>query len=128
MSDSTTHGISLGIQRKGDRFWVVLTAIGKLTHNDYEVMTPILENSIASVEDPHIRMLVDLREFDGWELRAAWDDFKLGMKYGREFERIAMVGEGAWQDWAAKIGSWFIAGEIAHFEDLEAAHDWLTAS
>ncbi len=36
------HGISLGIQRVGSQFFLALTAVGKLTHEDYEMMTPMI--------------------------------------------------------------------------------------
>lgn len=119
------HGLSIGISRMDQRFYVVLKATGKLTHADYQTITPMLEGALAQVESPKVRMLVDLTGFEGWELRAAWDDLKLGLKHGSEFERIALYGHQRWQEWAAKIGNWFIAGEMAFFEDEDLAMDWL---
>ncbi len=70
-------------------------------------------------------MLIDATEFEGWELRAAWDDFKLGLKHGSDFYKIAIVGDKRWQQWAAKIGSWFISGKAKHFDNLADALSWL---
>jgi len=49
------HGISVGIERYGDDdFFVAFKAIGTLTHQDYEVMVPVLEAALAGVKDPDI--------------------------------------------------------------------------
>ena len=69
--------------------------------------------------------LVDISELDGWEARAAWDDFKLGQKHGSEFESIAIVGSQRWLDAAAKVGSWFMSGEIKSFDNVGDARGWL---
>ncbi|MFC6977722.1 STAS/SEC14 domain-containing protein [Microbulbifer taiwanensis] len=62
---------------------------------------------------------------EGWEPRAAWDDLKLGVKHGRQFNRIAMLGNRRWQEMAARVGSWFIGGEARYFEDETEAMAWL---
>ncbi|QQX79345.1 STAS/SEC14 domain-containing protein [Shewanella sp. KX20019] len=94
MSDKR-HGISVGIERFDNQFYLNLIAKGKLTHEDYQYMVPMLESALAGVEHPEINVLADLTELDGWELRAAWDDLKLGLAHGRAFKKIAIVGEGA---------------------------------
>ena len=119
------HGISVGIERINDEFMMTMRINGKLKHSDYEVIVPMLESAIAGVENPKIKALVDMRAFDGWELRAAWDDLKLGLKHGREFSKIAMIGNKKWEEYAAKVGSWFIAGDIKYFEDEKDACSWL---
>jgi len=58
-------------------------------------------------------------------VRAAWDDFKLGMKHGKEFEKIAILGNKRWQELATKISAWFISGESKYFEDVNEAFRWL---
>jgi len=121
----TKHGISVGIERLDDEFYVTITAVGKLTHHDYEIITPMLEGAIEGVKHPKLRVLFDATEFEGWELRAAWDDFKLGLKHGREFEKIAIYGNEGWQEWAAKIGTWFFPGDAKFFETYEEALEWL---
>ena len=119
------HGLSFGIERVNDEFIMVLKATGKLTHADYEVMTPMLDSALKEVEKPKVKVLVDVSEFEGWELRAAWDDFKIGLKHGSSFEKIAIYGNKNWQELAAKVGSWFISGEIKSFDDYEKAVLWL---
>jgi len=119
------HGLSIGIERVDNSFYLSLKAIGKLTHQDYQVITPMIDAAVKEVTEAKIKALFDVTEMEGWELRAAWDDFKLGLKHGSEFEKIAIYGNKHWQEIIANIGSWFISGEIEYFEKHQQAVDWL---
>lgn len=123
--DYDLHGLAIGLERHGDEFFLNLKVSGKLTHDDYQVLTPMLESALAGIRHPKIKALIDLTELKGWELRAAWDDLKLGIKHGNEFTKVALYGDKKWQEYAAKIGSWFISGEARYFEDKTAALGWL---
>ncbi len=123
----TRHGITIGIERIGAEFYVTMKAVGRLTHEDYGVITPMIDGALTGVDQPIIRVLFDATELDGWELRAAWDDFKLGVRHGSEFEKIAIHGNRGWQEVAAKVGSWFISGEAKYFESYDEAVEWLQA-
>ncbi len=119
------HGFSIGIDRCEDEFFLSLKATGKLTHNDYLTITPMIDSALGEVKDPKVKALIDGTELEGWEPRAAWDDFKLGLKHGNEFVKIAIYGNKKWQERIAKVGSWFISGEVRFFEDHEEAVEWL---
>ena len=119
------HGLSIGIERVDEHVFLTMKAVGKLTHQDYEMITPMIDTSLASVKDPKVKVFLDASELEGWELRAAWDDFKLGLKHGNEFEKIAIYGNKKWQELAAKVGSWFITGDIRYFDDSAEAIAWL---
>lgn len=122
---SKKHGISVGIERHGEDFLLTLKAVGKLTHHDYEIITPMIDGALEGVKSPHLRILFDATEFHGWEIRAAWDDFKMGVKHGKELEKVAIYGNSGWQEMAAKVGTWFMPGDAKYFEDLPEALDWL---
>ena len=119
------HGLSIGIERSGGNFFLSLKAVGKLTHEDYEIITPMIDSALSAVKEPQVKALIDGTEMEGWELRAAWDDFKLGLKHGNEFVKIAIYGNKNWQEITAKIGAWFISGEVKYFKRVEEALDWL---
>ena len=123
--NTSKHGISIGLDRVGEHFFVAIKAVGKLTHDDYQRLAPMLEAALAKVNEPRVKVLFDASEFEGWELRAAWDDFKLGLSLGSEFDKIALYGDHDWQTWAAKIGDWFIDGEVRSFSDYQQAMSWL---
>ena len=119
------HGLTVGIDRIDNRFYLSLKAVGKLTHEDYKVITPMIDSALNGIKEPKINALMDITELDGWELRAAWDDFKLGLQHGSEFEKIALYGNKKWQEVVAKVGSWFISGEVQYFENINDAMFWL---
>ena len=119
------HGLSIGIERTGDNFFLSIKAQGKLTHRDYEKMTPMIDSALAEVKQPKVKMFIDGTELEGWETRAAWDDLKIGLKHGNEFEKIAIYGNKKWQEVSAKIGRWFLSGEVKYFEDENEAITWL---
>ena len=119
------HGLSIGIERVEDDFFLALKAVGKLTHEDYEIITPMIDSALAEVKNPKVKVLIDGTELEGWELRAAWDDLKLGLKHGNEFEKIAIYGNKNWQEITAKIGAWFISGDVKYFECYDDALSWL---
>jgi len=119
------HGLSVGIERINNEFFVALKAIGKLTHEDYEIITPMIDSALAEVKEPNVKILIDASEMQGWELRAAWDDFKLGLSHNNEFHKIAIYGHATWQKAIAKIGSWFASGDVQFFEYKDDALAWL---
>ncbi|MCV6627038.1 MAG: STAS/SEC14 domain-containing protein [Cellvibrionaceae bacterium] len=119
------HGLSVGIERINQRLFCTIKAVGKLTHEDYEVIVPLLEGALAGLEHPQLDILVDASELDGWELRAAWDDLKLGFKHGKEFRKIAIFGLSTLSELTARLGSWFIAGQIKAFDGKLQAIAWL---
>lgn len=122
----TIHELSIGFERHNNELFLKLKVRGKLTHEDYQTITPMLESALAEVKPPKVKVLFDAIELEGWEARAAWDDLKLGLKHGNEFERIAIYGNKKWLEVGAKLGSWFISGDVKYFEDRNEAINWLS--
>lgn len=119
------HGITIGITCVSDEFYITLKASGTLNHRDYQTITPMLDGALQAVPEPHIYLLFDATDFHGWELRAAWDDFKLGLKQGSQFKKIAIYGQQNWLKIGSQIAGWFIGGEIEFFTDKQTALEWL---
>jgi stage II sporulation SpoAA-like protein len=119
------HGLSIGIERVNDQFFLSFKAIGTLTHQDYLKITPMIDAALSEVKTPKVNVFIDGTELDGWELRAAWDDLKLGLKHNNEFNKIAIYGNKKWQEIGAKLGAWFLSGEVKFFTDSETAFNWL---
>ncbi|CAH6783411.1 STAS/SEC14 domain-containing protein [Vibrio chagasii] len=119
------HGISVGIERVSGETIIVFKAKGKLTHDDYQAMIPILKTTIKEIDSSALKMLVDISTLTGWELRAAWDDFKLGLELNSKIDKIAICGDKSWQELASKVGSWFVSGDIKSFEEHDPAIEWL---
>ena len=125
MTTIKRHGLTIGIERVNNNFFLSFKAIGTLTHEDYEAITPLIDNALKGIKKPHINALVDITEFDGWEPRAAWDDFKIGLKYGFDFDKIAIYGKNRLLEYGLKITSWFMGGEVKSFDTQEEALEWL---
>jgi hypothetical protein len=119
------HELTVGIQKVESTILLTIKAIGTLTHEDYETITPMIDSALEGVTNPKIRAICDCTELDGWELEAAWDDLKIGLKHGSEFEKIAMITGKSWIKIGSKITSWFIAGEIKNFDNEIEAFEWL---
>ncbi|MPV86257.1 SpoIIAA family protein [Ostreibacterium oceani] len=124
---TNTHGLSIGIERTNNTFYVHIKAVGKLTHSDYEAITPMFEAALAEAKEPKVKTLIDATALRGWDLHAAWDDFRLGLRHSNEFEKIALVGHKDWQAVCTKMFSWFISGETKFFTNKTAAIKWLLA-
>ncbi|AHI28288.1 SpoIIAA family protein [Marinobacter similis] len=121
------HGLSVGIDRIDDHVFVSLKAQGKLTHEDYKIITPMIDSALATVKKRDVKVLFDVTDLEGWEARAAWDDFNLALVHGNQFEKIAVFGHKRWRDNIAKIAAWFIAGDLKFFETEAEALAWLKA-
>lgn len=119
------HGLTIGMERTGEQFFLSMKPVGTLTHSDYEKINPLIDSTLAGVSEPSINVFLDGTELDGWGLRAAWDDMKLGLKHGSEFRKIAIIGNKKWQEVSAKLGGWFVSGEVRFFEDAAEGLKWL---
>jgi len=119
------HGISVGLSRINDEIFLKMKVVGKLSHDDYQKFLPMIERALQETEQPHVKLLFDATEFDGWELKAAWDDLKFGLEHKKAFTKIAFVGSKTWEKIGLKVTNWFMSGEMEYFEDYDKAIDWL---
>jgi len=105
---------------------IAIRATGKLSHEDYQTFLPKLEEQINELGK--VSVLFELDNFSGWELEAAKDDFRFGMEHMADFERIAIVGDKAWEKWMILLAKPFLpSGTVRYFnqEELQQAWDWL---
>ena len=123
--DYKRHGLSIGIERMNNNFFLTLRATGTLTHADYETINPMVDAALHGVKDPKVTVFMDASELEGWTIQAAWDDFRFGLKHGNDFDKIAIYGHEKWQENASKIGAWFISGDVKYFENAGEALSWL---
>ena len=107
---------------------LVAKVSGKLSAEDYETFEPAVEKLIDS--SGKINILFVMHDFHGWELGAVWEDIKFATKHCRDIEKIAMVGDKAWEKWMSIICKPFTLSAIQYFDaaELEAAEQWLSES
>ena len=103
-------------------------ASGKLSKEDYENFDPAVVNFVES--SGKIKILFVMHDFHGWEMGALWEDTKFAAKHCRDIEKIAMVGETAWEKWMALVCKPFTMSSIKYFDagEEEAARQWLAAN
>ena len=117
---------SIQVDSEGD----VVTArlLGKLDPSAYDGVNDEIDNVMSRAE--HVRLVLDLREFDGWSgLSALGDHLSLVREHYRVPERIAIVGDKAWQKMAGKIMAKFVNAQTKFFDsgDYEGAVAWVAA-
>jgi DNA-binding protein HU-beta len=96
---------------------------GKIKHTDYvDTLVPELESISASGS---IKIMVDMTKFDGIELKAMLDDLKIGIKYRKLFNKIAIVSNKRWIKISIHIFKFIITGQIVVVENEDAAIKWL---
>ena len=99
---------------------------GKLTHEDYvNHLIPKLEEFMESHDQ--LNIFCEIKGLKGWEWQAAWDDFSIGIKHRKDFDKIAITSDQSWMRPIVKFFSLFIHGEIRFFDDKDKpkAQHWI---
>lgn len=107
---------------------VAIRATGHLTDQDYAEFLPKLDKLFEKHGRLSVLFLMD-ETFEGWDLKAAWDDTKLGFAHRADFERLAIVGGPEWVRWCIRLSGFLLKGEVRLFElgEKEGAWDWVKA-
>ena len=98
---------------------------GKLHDDDYKQFVPTIEIILTALGK--VRLFIRLKDFHGWDIHAAWDEFVFSLVHYSDFERIAIVGDGKWEKWMAGFCKSFTTAKVKYFElsEIDAAWDWL---
>ncbi len=101
---------------------------GKLTKEDYEQFVPEIERMMKAHDKVYI--LVELENFHGWTVAAAWEDTKFGIRHFNDIERIAIVGDAAWEKGIALLLKPFTKAKVKYFDSSQmvAAKTWIMES
>jgi hypothetical protein len=106
---------------------LVIKLTGKLTKEDYENVLPEVERLIKA--HGKLRMLVQMHDFHGWTAGALWQDIKFDLKHFRDIDRLALVGEKAWEHGMAVFCKPFTTAAVRYFDrgDADQAESWVQA-
>jgi SpoIIAA-like len=94
---------------------------GTLHDEDYQKFVPVVQAAAAKGK---LHMLVEFADFHGWDARALWDVIQLDANYGKQIERLALVGDKRWEQWMAKICRPFTSAMIQYFDDNDSQNAW----
>jgi hypothetical protein len=108
---------------------VTAKLIGKLDSEVYAQKSLELDNALSTT-DP-MRLILDLRQFDGWySVSAIVDHLSLIKSHRKNLTRVAVVGNKAWEHIVAThVAPHFISGQVNYFEedDYADAQKWIRA-
>lgn len=106
------------LQEKADGQVLVVRASGTLTREDYDRFLPEIERLVRL--HGKVRILFDMHDFHGWTAGALWQDIKFDLQHFRDIERLALVGEKAWEHGMAVFCRPFTTAKIRYFDRSEA--------
>jgi hypothetical protein len=106
---------------------VALNLQGKITHEEFEALTPMIDSQIEK-DGGEIRLLLDLVEFEGYEdLHALWEHFVLVKNHHKFVKRVAVLGSAEWEKRFAQLAGQFALADVGYYEagEMEDAIGWL---
>ncbi len=121
------HGMSVEMNTQDNHtLWLTIKIYGDIAYEDFREMELQLERALAEMENPRIRALVDMIDFNGWEAKAFWEDIRFTRKHGDEFSKLAIVGVNLKDKLMAMVVDWFLlSSQVQYFEHLQDARAWL---
>lgn len=100
----------------------------EVTGADYEtVVFPAVEAAEKKSKD--LKVLIHLSEnFTGFKLGALKDDLDIGLKYFRDWKKIAFVSDKEWINHIVKAIGFLMPAKVRTFENIEMneAIEWLS--
>ena len=119
------HGIAIAMKRSKKNVFIEIAMLGKLTHEDYQLFVPMIDKALKNAKGLEVDLLVDMRGFKGWELLAAWDDMKFGVKHRNTFDKMAIVGNKKWEEVSVNMMRHLMKGKSKFFKQRDKALTWL---
>ena len=121
------HGFRLEFIELGPVPVITVCARGRLTHQDYLAFMPQLEAAINEQTGDRVRMVFDARDLVGWEPGALLDDLRVGLRHGRQLDRVALVTDARWLSILSQLADVLMPGELRSFGDRAEAEAWVQA-
>jgi len=104
------------LREEDDGKSLVIHVSGKLAKTDYPDFVSEFERLVR--QHGRLRVLFDMTGLQGWDVGAAWEDTKFGIKHFADIERMAMVGDRKWQHGMAVLVKPFTKATIDTSIDL----------
>lgn len=100
---------------------------GTLSKQDCAALLPTVKERI--IRFGSVRILVHLRDFRGWNLRAFDPNPGLGLQGDEEVEQVAIVGDRRWEHGMSLFCRRFRTVGLEYFEpdELNVARAWIQA-
>lgn len=109
---------------------IAVAAKGHVTKQDYDdVLIPKIEETLERHEK--VRCYYELgAAFSGIAPGAAWEDFKIGIGHLSRWERVAVVTDVGWIQYAVTAFRFLMPGQLKVFQTshADAARAWIVAA
>lgn len=117
--------MSIQMSERRMKNFLVVRVSGRLAREDYHKFVPEFERLLR--DKGKIRVLLEMVDFHGWEPGALFEDLKFDLHHFSHLERLAMVGDRAWEKGMSVICKPFTTAEIRFFNrsDMARARAWL---
>ena len=97
----------------------------QLTEEDYDKILPALQQTLNEWDS--VRWYFEMRDFSGWEPKAAFKELKFDIEHANEMAKVAMVGTKKWQEWLTTAMKPFTSADVRYFDlqEREEALQWI---
>ena len=100
----------------------------EVTAADYEtVVFPAVEAAVKKKIDLKVLLRLGV-SFKGFKLGALKDDMEIGIKYFKDWKKIAFISDKEWMNHTVKAFGFLMPAKVRTFEnkDMDAAIKWLS--
>jgi hypothetical protein len=105
-----------------------LEVTGRLSSAELDTAGRALVEGMRSAAGGKVRLLVVLRDFDGWDPVSNWSNLTFYARHGDGIGRLALVGEERWRDLTLMFSAAGLRKAPVEYFTLDAmdkAHEWL---
>jgi hypothetical protein len=98
---------------------------GRISTQEFEALAERLEAFIA--RHGRVRVLEIVRDFEGMDASALWEDIKFSLRHLKDFSRCAIVANPNTRHLWSSLVAPFMSCDVEHFPpgEEDAARDWL---
>ncbi len=100
---------------------------GKLSAGDFDTYRELCRQKMQTYGS--VRLYFEMESFHGWETSTFIENAIFDLIHGRQYGRVAMVGDKQWQEWTARAASPVKKKGIKYFDlaDKAIALQWVMA-
>jgi hypothetical protein len=105
-----------------------LEVSGRLSSAELDTAGRALVEGMRSAAGGTVRLLVVLRDFDGWDPVSNWSNLTFYARHGDGIGRLALVGEEKWRDLSMMFSAAGLRKAAVEYFTQDAedkAHEWL---
>ncbi len=104
---------------------VAVRISGELTKDDYERLTPLIEQKIQ--EHGNIKMFFEMEDVENVDYGAMWEELKFDARNSDKISKVAVVGDRSSESLLTRIKNNLTTAETKFFnrEDRDAALKWI---